>query len=283
MTAAAAARGAETHFSALRRFVAPGRTHDGRRSAVVLRRRGMTEERGSSSGDSARVGPGAAPRIFVVIAAFNEGPAVGDAVRSVRERYEHVIVVDDGSSDDTADRAREAGALVVTHLINRGQGAALKTGLDHGIRRGADVLVTFDADGQHHCDDIGALVEPVIRGECEVALGSRFLRADNKIPFVRRCILKTGILVTWILSGIRLTDTHNGLRAFSRSAAQRISIVQDRMAHASEIIDEISTRKLRYKEVPVRISYTEYSMKKGQSSSGAFRVLLDFILGKLAR
>ena len=232
--------------------------------------------------DSARDGNGG-PRVFIVIPAFNEGPAVGDAVRSVLSRYQNVIVVDDGSSDDTAERARAAGALVVTHLINRGQGAALKTGLDYGILRGADVLVTFDADGQHHSDDVDALIVPVVQGGCDVALGSRFLRSDNRIPFVRRCVLKVGILVTWILSGIRLTDTHNGLRAFSRSAAQRIRIVQDRMAHASEIIDEIATKKLRYKEVPVRITYTEYSMKKGQSSSSAFRVLMDFILGKLAR
>jgi glycosyltransferase involved in cell wall biosynthesis len=244
----------------------------------------MREERGGSADGSTRApAKGGGDGIFIVIAAFNEGPAVGDVVLGVREQYEHVIVVDDGSSDDTAESARSAGALVVTHLINRGQGAALKTGLDFGLRCGADVLVTFDADGQHHPGDIQALIAPVLSGDCDVTLGSRFLHAGNRIPFIRRCVLKVGILVTWLLSGIRLTDTHNGLRAFSRSAAERIRIVQDRMAHASEIIDEISTRKLRYREVPVRITYTEYSMKKGQSSGAAFRVLMDFVLGKLVR
>lgn len=245
----------------------------------------MTGDRDASFPADAGADParGSDGHVFVVIPAFNEGPAIGEAVRSVRARYEHVIVVDDGSSDDTGDRAREAGAVVVTHLINRGQGAALKTGLDFGLRCGAKVLVTFDADGQHHSDDIEALVAPVLSGDFDVTLGSRFLRRDNRIPFVRRYILKVGILVTWLLSGIRLTDTHNGLRAFSRTAAQRIRIVQDRMAHASEIIDEIAMRGLRYKEIPVRITYSEYSMKKGQSSGAGFRVLLDFILGKVAR
>jgi glycosyltransferase involved in cell wall biosynthesis len=223
----------------------------------------------------------AAPLIFVVIPAFNESPSVGDVVQSVRARFENVIVVDDGSSDDTGERALEAGATVVTHLINRGQGAALKTGVDYAVRCGADVVVTFDADGQHDSDDIAALVAPIVAGDYDVVLGSRFLRSDNKVPFIRRIVLKIGVLSTRLISGIKLTDVHNGLRAFSRSAAQRIPIVLDRMAHASEIVDEVSKLRLRYKEVPVRILYTEYSLRKGQTSAAAFRVMADFILGKL--
>jgi polyprenyl-phospho-N-acetylgalactosaminyl synthase len=227
-----------------------------------------------------------APRtgtIFVVIAAFDEGAIVREVVEGVRARFDNIVVVDDGSSDDTGRNALAAGATVLTHLLNRGQGAALQTGLDYACRSGADVVVTFDADGQHHVDDIDALVAPILEGRCDVVLGSRFLRADNRVPFVRRVVLKLGVLFTWAVSGIKLTDAHNGLRAFSREAATRIRIVQDRMAHASEIVDEISTLGLRYEEVPVRISYTAYSMKKGQSSGAAFQVVMDFIVGKLGK
>lgn len=223
------------------------------------------------------------PRIFIVIPAFNEAPSVSDVVRSVRAQFEHVVVVDDGSSDGTGEKAREAGAALVTHLINRGQGAALKTGIDYAVQCGADVVVTFDADGQHHSDDIDALVAPIVEGAYDVVLGSRFLRRDNSVPLIRKLVLKLAVLFTWLLSGIKLTDAHNGLRAFSRSAAAQIRIVQDRMAHASEIVDEIGRHRLRYKEVPVRVFYTEYSLRKGQPSAAAFRVMIDFILGKLQR
>jgi len=218
--------------------------------------------------------------VFFVIPAYNEAESVGGVVQRVRSRYPNVVVVDDGSSDETASVATGAGATTVRHLINRGQGAALKTGIEYALGCGADIIVTFDSDGQHQLEDVEALLAPVQEGRCDVALGSRFLRADSQVPFGRKLTLKLGVVFTRLVSGIRVTDTHNGLRALSRQAAQQIRIRQDRMAHASEILDEIARLKLRYLEVPTRILYTDYARQKGQRSSAAFRIVWDFLIGK---
>jgi glycosyltransferase involved in cell wall biosynthesis len=220
------------------------------------------------------------PVVYFVIPAYNEGAAVGDVVRRVRAEFPNIVVVDDGSADQTPAAAREAGAIVLRHLINRGQGAALKTGIDCAVARGAEIIVTFDSDGQHRLEDVRALIEPVASGRYDVALGSRFLDRETKVPPLRKLTLKLGVVFTRLVSRIQVTDTHNGLRAFSRHAAQEIQIRQDRMAHASEILDEISRLKLRFCEVPTRILYTDYSKAKGQRSSAAFRIVWDFLIGK---
>lgn len=219
-------------------------------------------------------------RIFFVIPAYNEGTSVGHVVGRVRSQYSDVVVVDDGSSDDTAAVAREAGASVLVHMINRGQGAALKTGIDFAVREGADIIVTFDSDGQHRLEDAGPMIEAVEQGKCDVALGSRFLDGQTEVPVLRRLTLKLGVIFTRLVSRIKVTDTHNGLRVISRKAAAQIQIRQDRMAHASEILDEISRLKLRFREFPTRIIYSDYSRAKGQRSSAAFRIVWDFLIGK---
>jgi glycosyltransferase involved in cell wall biosynthesis len=220
------------------------------------------------------------PNVFFVIPAFNEASSVGNVVQQVRQLYPRVVVVDDGSTDETASEALRAGATVLVHIINRGQGAALKTGIDYALLSGADAIVTFDSDGQHRVEDVEALLKPVLSGESDVALGSRFLKGDAEIPFARRLTLKLGVLFTRVISGIKVTDTHNGFRVLSRRAAEQIRIRQDRMAHASEILDEIARLKLRYVEVPTLILYTEYSMKKGQKSSAALTIVKDFLIGR---
>ncbi len=219
-------------------------------------------------------------RLFVVIPAFNEATTIGEVVRRVRQHYENVVVVDDGSGDQTAFEAGNAGAVVLRHILNRGQGAALQTAIDYALLRQAEIIVTFDADGQHRVEDIEALVAPIIAAECEVALGSRFLGTAREIPRSRRLTLKAGTAFTRLVSRINVTDTHNGFRAYSRKAARLIQIRQDRMAHASEILDEISRLKLPFREVSTRILYTHYSLKKGQQSSAACRILWDFFLGR---
>lgn len=224
-----------------------------------------------------------AHEVFVIIAAFNEAECIADVVRDVREVYPNVVVVDDGSSDDTAERAREAGAWVLTHLINRGQGAALQTGITYALARGAQFVVTFDADGQHDVMDIAALIAPIVRGEVDVSLGSRFLREGVDMPTSRRVVLFFAVVFMRMTVRARLTDAHNGLRAFSRAAAERVDIKLDRMAHASEIVDQVVNSGVRYKEVPVHVRYTDYSLRKGQRNSAAFRVVFDYLMARLIR
>jgi glycosyltransferase involved in cell wall biosynthesis len=221
--------------------------------------------------------------LWIVVPAFNEEGKIGEVVGELKRLYPNVVVVDDGSADETRARALEAGAVVLRHPINRGQGAALQTGLQYGLLKEAKYLVTFDADGQHPVDALPRLLSPILSGQAEIVLGSRFLQDAGGVPWTRRLLLGAAVLFTRLFSGVRLTDAHNGLRAFSRKAAGMIDIQLDRMAHASEIIDQIRRSGLVFTEVPVRIHYTEYSRAKGQSASAAVRIVFDYFVGRLFR
>ena len=221
--------------------------------------------------------------IFVVIAAYNESEAIEQVVREIRRVYPQVVVVDDGSTDDTFDVATRCAPYVLRHIVNRGQGAALQTGLEFALARGAAIIVTFDADGQHRVADILSLITPILDGTCEITLGSRFLGGAQNIPTSRRLMLRCAVLFTRLVSRVKVTDTHNGLRAFSRRAAERIHITLDRMAHASELIDQVRESRLPFREVPVEIRYTRYSLEKGQSSRNALRIAVRYLVGKVLR
>lgn len=223
-------------------------------------------------------------KVFIVIAAYNEEKSIVNVIHSLKKNgYKDIVVVDDGSKDKTYEICLKEKVHALRHFINRGQGAALKTGIDYAVLQGADIIVTFDADGQHKADEIKRLKRPIEKGEVEVVLGSRFLDNKTEMPRLKRLTLKGGVLFTRIFSGINLTDTHNGFRAFSRKAAQEIEIVQDRMAHASEIIDEIAQKKIKFKEVPVTIIYSDYSKAKGQSIFNSIKIALRLLFSKLVR
>ena len=143
--------------------------------------------------------------------------------------------------------------------------------------------MTFDADGQHRVEDIETLIEPLVTDSADAVLGSRFLDNASQVPTGRRLLLKAGILFTRLTTGIRLSDTHNGMRAINRKAAATLDIRMDRMAHASEIIDQLHRAGLRIVERPVRVVYTDYSVMKGQSSKGALAILFDLFIGKLLK
>lgn len=222
--------------------------------------------------------------IIVIIPALNEEQSIGSVLHELRKRYQNIIVVDDGSDDRTSEISEKAGVTVLRHLINRGQGASLKTGITKALDLGADIIVTFDADGQHSIDDIDNLITPIINNKCEVVLGSRFLENTAvNMPKFRRFILKSAVIFTQVVSRVKISDVHNGLRAFSRMAASKFRLRQDRMAHASEILDEIHRHKLSYIEVPVTISYTDYSTSKGQSSMAFGKILVKYLLGRILR
>jgi len=221
--------------------------------------------------------------VWVVMPAYNEGAVLAKVVGDVRKVYPHVVIIDDGSADDTYEIAKSTGAATLRHAINRGQGASLQTGIEYALRHGADYVVTFDTDGQHSVDDIAVLLEPLRAGRAEITLGSRFLGGAENIPPLRRLILRAAVFMTRIMSGLKVTDTHNGLRAFTRKAASRLHITSDRMAHASEIIDQVRAMDLPFVEVPVTIRYTDYSLEKGQTSRNAIRVLFEYFIGKVSK
>ena len=221
--------------------------------------------------------------VYIVVPAYNEASAVQGVVRELRSQFLNVVVVDDGSHDATASEASGAGAIVLRHVLNRGQGAALQTGIDFSVRRGADVVVTFDADGQHRVEDVDRLIDALEKEGADIAIGSRFLELRSSVPALRRLMLRVATRFMRFTSGVALTDAHNGLRAMRRSAATRIHLSIDGMAHASEIVDEIYRLKLRVTEVPVVIHYSEYSRRKGQSSLAAFRIAFDYLMKRIFR
>jgi glycosyltransferase involved in cell wall biosynthesis len=225
----------------------------------------------------------AQPELWVICAAYNEATMIARVVTDLRHAGHRVVVVDDGSGDGTGLIAAAAGAHVVTHPLNLGQGAALQTGIDYALSRGAEILVTFDADGQHRVADIRRLVDALARERAEFALGSRFLGESHDLPRLRRWILRAATVFTRLTTGLRLTDSHNGLRALTRKGAAAIQLRQNRMAHASEILAEIARSRLRYVEVPVAIEYTAYSLAKGQRVSDSVLILLDLLAQELRR
>jgi len=217
-----------------------------------------------------------------VMAAYNEEDNIDNTVKRLQDAsYKNIIVVDDGSKDNTSKIAEGTGVAVLRHVINRGQGAALRTGIDYALLNGANYIVTFDADGQHRTEDLPAMLEPVLKGEADITLGSRFLK-PTKMPFARKVLLKGSLLVQNLFYGIRMTDVHNGFRVLSRSAAKELDFKSDRMEHASEIVDLIHKKKLKFKEVPVVIKYSKDIIRHGQSSFfGAFNILFKMILRKI--
>lgn len=219
--------------------------------------------------------------LWVVIPAYNEGEVIAQVVGGVRAQYPCVIVVDDCSNDETGDSALRGGAVVLRHAVNLGQGAALVTGIRHALDRGATFIVTFDADGQHRVQDIAVLVQRQRETGAEVVVGSRFLGTAMNIPPLRKFVLKLAVRFMRITSGLRLSDAHNGFRLLTRQAAQKLRLRQNRMAHASELIDQVAALGLTIAEAPVVIQYTDYSLRKGQRLSNAVNVLWELLLARL--
>jgi polyprenyl-phospho-N-acetylgalactosaminyl synthase len=222
-------------------------------------------------------------RVSVVIAAFNEADMIGIVAGQVRSLGYSTVVVDDGSTDGTQIAAERAGAALVAHAFNLGQGAALQTGIDYALRQGAEVIVTFDADGQHRAADIAHLVEALETRRADFVLGSRFLENSSNVPLPRWLLLKAAIAFTRLTTGLVLTDAHNGLRAMTRRGAQAIRLTQNRMAHASEILSQIAVSGLPYVEQPVTIQYTAYSLAKGQKTKDSVLILMDIVARSLYR
>jgi glycosyltransferase involved in cell wall biosynthesis len=221
--------------------------------------------------------------VWAVIAAFNEAPRIARVLDDLLPVVRNVVVVDDGSSDATRDAVLTRPAWVVTHPANLGQGAALQTGIAFALSRGASHIVTFDADGQHDPKDLPRMLGALSTEGADFALGSRFLGAAENIPMSRKALLRMAILFTRFLSGVALSDAHNGLRVMSRRGAEHIHLTFNRMEHASEIVEQIAHSGLKYIEVPVTIRYTNASLAKGQRTTAALGLGLRLLLEKLAR
>ena len=201
-------------------------------------------------------------KVYIVIPAFNEESVIQDVIKEIRDAgYENIIVVDDGSGDKTHEKAKSSGVTALRHKINRGKGAATKTGIEAAKLLRADIIVTMDGDGQHDPKDIEKLIEPIIQNHCDVVLGTR-LKNTKGMPWHRIAANHVGNFFTWLLFGLWVTDSQSGFRAYSKHAAEVINTKGDRYEYDSEIIREIYIYKLKFKEVSIAVRYTEYSMGK---------------------
>lgn len=216
--------------------------------------------------------------VWVIIPMFNEGSVIGGVVADVRQTFPNVVCIDDGSSDSSVDAARQAGAIVVEHPINLGQGAALQTGLDYALSDPAmDAVVTFDADGQHRIEDAVDMLERLRAENLDIVIGSRFLDKRTQMGALKRTVLKMAAVYTRLTTGMALTDAHNGLRVIGRPLAELIQLRQNRMAHASELVDQVGAAKVNWAEHPTHILYTDYSRAKGQSVLNSVNILVDLL------
>ena len=203
---------------------------------------------------------------------------IGAVIDDLKQSFAHIVCIDDGSSDDSAEAVRAAGATVVVHPINLGQGASLQTGFEFALSDPAMTeVVTFDADGQHQVSDAVSMIEKLHADELDVVIGSRFLDDRTSMSRAKRSVLRAAAAYTRATSGMELTDAHNGLRVIGRDLLSRIYLTQNRMAHASELIDQISSCRARWAEFPTHIVYTDYSKKKGQSLLNSVNILVEIM------
>ncbi|WP_276848951.1 glycosyltransferase family 2 protein, partial [Corynebacterium pyruviciproducens] len=216
---------------------------------------------------------------WLIIPCFNEGTVIGDVIRHARETFPNIVAVNDGSSDNSAEEIHKAGAHLVNHPVNLGQGAAIQTGVEYArAQPGARYFVTFDADGQHQVKDVVAMLERLRNEPVDIIVGTRFGRprsADDQVPWIKRLVLKTVVLLSPRTRKLGLSDAHNGLRVFNKKVADELNIRMNGMSHASEFVAQMDERGWRVSEQPVDILYTDYSMSKGQSLINGVNILAD--------
>jgi polyprenyl-phospho-N-acetylgalactosaminyl synthase len=220
--------------------------------------------------------------IFVIIPAYNEGAIIHSVLQKVLPYGYSVVVVDDGSRQDLYAAVKDLPIHFLRHRVNLGQGAALQTGIEYALAKGAEYIVTFDGDGQHEAGDIPKFIDALASGNGDIILGSRFMEeAVHNMSARRRRTLQAARYINYLFTGLLLSDAHNGFRAMNRKAAGSIRIHENRMAHATEILAQVKHQRLRYRELPVHVQYTAYSRAKGQTVWSSFRILFDLLLAKL--
>lgn len=220
-------------------------------------------------------------KIFIIIPAYNEEKNIAQTLGDlINIGYKNIILIDDCSSDKTLEIARKYPIIILKNIINRGQGACLRVGNEYALKKGAEIIVHFDADGQFLSKEISDLIYPIVNENFDIIFGSRFMDKKSKIPwFKEKVIHPIGRIVNKVFFGIKMKDPQSGFRVLSRKAAKKINIEQDRMAHCSEILHKAFQNKLKIKEVPMTVIYNEF----GQGFTGGISIVKDLLIKKILK
>lgn len=222
--------------------------------------------------------------ILVIIPAYNEEKAIKGVIDDLQNHgYNNILVVDDGSDDRTFEIANASAPYVARHFLNIGAGSAMATGFEIAKILNPEIVVTFDADGQHSADDIARLIEPIRKDEADVVIGSRLMGRKTGMPRKRVLYNKAANMATFIIYGFAVSDTQSGLKAFNKKAYRAINIETAKMEFCSEIISKIKKNNLRFKEVEIKSIYTDYSMSKGQNFAVGVKTLSRLVLSRIIR
>ncbi len=221
-------------------------------------------------------------KIAVVIPAYNEATRIGAVIRGAKQYIPDILVVSDGSTDDTVNVAREAGALVIVHAENCGAGAATMTGIEGARRLRFDMIVTLDADGQHATDDIPRLLEELHTSGADLVIANRFGR-KNRIPLIRRIANNIGNYVTFLVTGMYLPDTQCGFKVFGPKALREVDLRMSGFEFCTEIIREAASNHWKVVSVPSKVVYSEYTLAKGQSFASGLQTACKILLRTFLR
>ncbi len=219
-------------------------------------------------------------KVYIVIPAYNEAKVIGKVIDGIKkEGYKNIIVVDDGSTDNTSEIAKNKGCIVLRHLINRGKGAAIKTGLEYVKKINGYFTITIDGDGQHNCKDINKIFD-YLRNDYDVVLGSRLINKNNQLPFFNLIANYFANIITYLLYDIFVSDSQSGFRGYNKKALELINTYYDQYEIETEILGEIKKNQLKYIEVPIDVFYTKYSKSKKKKQSLVNGLLTFFNLAK---
>lgn len=221
-------------------------------------------------------------KIVAILPALNEETRVAAVIESARKYVDEVVVVNDGSTDNTAEVAAKAGAVVLSHVENCGAGAATMTGIEAARALNADIVITLDADGQHDAHDITELLKPIQEERADIVFANRFGQ-KNKIPSIRRLYNGIGNVVTFIATGKWMSDSQCGFKVFGPRAIAEIELNMNGFEFCTEIVREAAQYKWRIEEVPIRVLYSEYTLAKGQSFASGVRTALKILLRSFLR
>ncbi len=221
---------------------------------------------------------------YIIIPVYNEAGVIADVIAEVKKRFSNVVCVDDGSADDSSKIIEKTQATLIKHPINLGAGAATQTGIEYALMdESAKYFVTFDGDGQHHIKDALTMKKYMQDHSLDVVFGSRFLGKIENISLLKRVFLGVAKLFSRLDTGVALTDPHIGLRIFNRKFAENLNITMPDFSHASEVVHRIKQGNYAYGEVPVTVTYSDYTKSKGQPMLNSVNIVFDLLLNRISK